>query len=69
MARSAFQSCVAATPEATGNTFGPELDPFLPFVLEIGHVTPDINLAWQKWDYLLNVVFSWVYFFTEEKTN
>ena len=26
--------------EATGNTFDPELDPFLQFALEIGHVTP-----------------------------
>ena len=29
------------TQEATGNTFEPELDPFLPFVSELGHFSPD----------------------------
>jgi len=34
---------VSGPREATGNAFEPELDLFLLFVLEIGHVTPDIR--------------------------
>ena len=29
------------TQEATGKRFEPEVDPFLQFVLEFGHVTPN----------------------------
>ena len=37
------RSAPAQWQKAAGTTSGPEMDPFLQFVLEIGHVTPDIR--------------------------